>query len=329
MINHGKFIISLDFELMWGVRDKKTIAQYGENIKGVHAVIPRLLQLFNQYKIKSTFSTVGFLFFKNKEELLTQVPNRLPQYKDKNLSPYNGYFTTIGTSESNDLYHYAPNLIKEIQKYEGQEIGTHTFCHYYCLEEGQTIEDFRDDIKRAISVAEKRSIKITSLIFPRNQFNDEYLKVCLELGIFCYRGNEKAWLYKALKGSKESRIRRALRLIDSYINISGHNTYSDDYMSSKLPINIPSSRFLRPYSKKLDFLDTIRLHRIKSGMTYAAKHNQTFHLWWHPHNFGINQEENFFFLEKILQHYQLLSQKYNFKSYTMSELAYFLINGKN
>ena len=69
MDGKGKFVISLDFELMWGMRDKKTLEQYGENIIGVHAVIPRLLELFTSYNIEATFSTVGFLFFKNKSEL--------------------------------------------------------------------------------------------------------------------------------------------------------------------------------------------------------------------------------------------------------------------
>ena len=56
-------------------------------------------------------------------------------------------------------------------------------------------------------------------------------------------------------------------------------------------------------------------------MTYAAKNNCTYHLWWHPHNFGINQDENFSFLEKILMHYKQLNKEYQFQSYTMSELA--------
>lgn len=34
----GAFVISLDFELMWGVRDKRTIADYGRNILGVRRV---------------------------------------------------------------------------------------------------------------------------------------------------------------------------------------------------------------------------------------------------------------------------------------------------
>jgi hypothetical protein len=320
-MTNGKFVISLDFELMWGVRDKKTKKTYGENILGVHKVIPGLLEIFKKYQIKATFSTVGFLFFETKDELMANIPFLKPLYKDQNLSPYNGYYETLGDDYKSDKYHFAPNLIREIQKYPGQEVGTHTFSHYYCLEQGQTIEAFREDIKSAISIAKKYNINLTSLVFPRNQFNEEYLNVCLELGICCYRGNEISWIYKAKNDEDENHIRRGFRLLDAYVNLSGHNCYSDQFLKSKMPINIPSSRFLRPFSRKLNFLDGLRLARIKSGMTYAAKNNLTYHLWWHPHNFGINHIENFDFLEKILQHYEKLNKKFGFTSYTMTQLA--------
>ena len=321
-MNNGKFVISLDFELMWGVRDKRTIDDYGQNIINVHKIIPRTLELFKKYEIKGTFSIVGFLFFKTKEELLAYLPVIKPNYKDKSLSPYEGnYIEHIGSDYQEDKYHFAPSLIEEIKKYPEQEIGTHTFSHYYCLEKGQTLESFREDIKKAIEIGKEQNIKITSLIFPRNQFNINYLQICSELGITCYRGNEHSWLYQAKSGEEESSFRRAIRLLDSYINITGHNCYSDDYMAKHTPINIPSSRFLRPYSSKLSFLESFRLERIKASMTFAAKNNLTYHLWWHPHNFGADMEANFNFLEKILTHYQELNKKYNFQSYTMSDLA--------
>lgn len=321
-MHHGSFIISLDFELFWGNRDKSTLEKYGKNILGVHTVIPRLLNVFRKYEIKATFSTVGFLFFEDKRELLSNLPEIFPKYKIANLSPYNGHFNTLGQNFKEDQYHYAPALIRLIQQYPEQEIGSHTFSHYYCLEEGQTVDEFRADINAAIKIAkEKYDIEITSLVFPRNQFNDEYMKVCTESGIFCYRGNEHSWLYKAKNGTDESYFRRAFRLLDAYINISGHNSYTKEHLRIKYPIDIPASRFLRPYSGKLKFLEKLRLRRIKSDMTYAAKNNLTYHLWWHPHNFGINQNENFSFLQQILSHYQDLKKKYNFRSCTMSELA--------
>jgi peptidoglycan/xylan/chitin deacetylase (PgdA/CDA1 family) len=325
---NGNFIISLDFELMWGVRDKRTKASYGANIIGVQEVVPHLLNTFRAYNIKATFSTVGFLFLKNKEELLNNLPATEPLYKDGNLSPYNGYFNAISDNQQGDPYHFAPSLIKQIKAYPEQEIGTHTYSHFYCLEKGQTIIQFRCDLENAIRIGIKNDVNLTSLVFPRNQFNDDYLQVCSELGITCYRGNERSWMYQAKNKSGGDIVRRATRLMDAYLNLSGHNCYSKDYMKCRHPVNIPASRFLRPYSTKTKFLESLKLKRITSGMTYAAKKNLTYHLWWHPHNFGIHQDENFTFLEKILTHYKALNESYHFKSLTMKELAASLINEK-
>ena len=66
MKENGKLVISLDFELLWGMRDKKTIETYGENILGVQQSIPKMIEIFNEYEINATFSTVGFLFAKKK-----------------------------------------------------------------------------------------------------------------------------------------------------------------------------------------------------------------------------------------------------------------------
>lgn len=321
----GKFVISLDFELMWGVRDVLTVNNYGENIKGVHKVIPRLLDIFKEYNINATFSTVGFLFYKSRAEILQNLPALIPRYTNKNVSPYEGYFNSIGNNAAGDPYHYAPQLIALIQQHKNHEIGTHTFSHYYCLEEGQTINDFREDILSAKKAAEKWGITITSLVFPRNQFNNDYLEVCKSLGIICVRGNEKAWMYKVKDGNTGLSLRRAFKLADTYINISGYNCYRDAEISAGFPVNIPASRFLRPYAKKLAVLDSLRLKRITAAMTYAARHNQTFHLWWHPHNFGIYRDENFLFLTAVLKHYKALNERYKFTSYTMSGLANHLL----
>jgi len=338
-MDHGNFVVSLDFELMWGVRDIVTVQQYGKNIAGVHTVVPRLLDVFSTYDIRATFATVGFLFFETKAALQAAIPQNLPSYDDANLSPYNGYFETIGDNYTSDPFHYAPLLIKAIQQHPQHEISTHTFSHYYCQEPGQTPEQFGEDMVAARDIASSYGIATTSVIFPRNQYNPLYADVCKALGIIAYRGNEAHWIYNSMRepgnsfikllffiaGPYRSKLKRIMkrvcRMIDSYINVSGHHCYSDEYLASHFPVDIPSSRLLRPYSSSLAILEPLRLRRIKKGMTYAAKHNLTFHLWWHPHNFGINQDKNFAFLEEILKHYQKLNTKYNFQSVTMSALA--------
>ena len=325
-MKNGKFVISLDFELQWGIRDMKNAKSYSKNILGVHTVIPRLLEEFKKHRIKATFAIVGFLFFENKSEILANLPSPVPNYTDKCLSPYLGYFDQVGENAMLDLYHFGFSLIDQISKYPENEIGSHTFSHFYCMEEGQNGDDFRADIQTAKKLAQKFNIRITSLIFPRNQINNDYLHICQELGIICIRGNEFSWLYRPRNKGDESKLRRALRLLDAYINISGHNCYTDEYLRSKYPIDIPSSKFLRPFSIRFKYLERLRLNRIKVAMTYAAKTGSTYHLWWHPHNFGINQDQNFTFLNKILDHYNKLHFKYNFQNYTMSELANQIIN---
>ena len=316
----GNFVISLDFEIYWGVRDVQTLDQYRNHLLGVRTVIPGLLHLFNKYQINATFATVGFLFFNDKEELMAGLPDKKPTYTDRHLSPYEGHFDEVGKDETDDLFHFAPSLIKMI-KQSAQEIGCQTFSHYYCLESGQTIEDFREDLRAAKRIAEKRGVALKSFVFPRNQYNEAYLKVCKEEGITSYRGNEVSWLYKAKDQDSETFFRRGMRLMDAYFNLSGHHCYKMLYTNDNEPCNIPASRFLRPYSRRLSFLESLRLKRITSSMTHAAKNGLTYHLWWHPHNFGINLSENLSFLEKILHHYQKLAEKYSFHSVSMTQLA--------
>ncbi len=328
MKNTGKFIVSLDFELFWGMRDKISIEKYGDNILGVWEALPKMLETFEKKGIKATFATVGFLFASSKAELVNFCPTNKPKYTDENLSPYNGHFDLVGDSEETDKYHFASKLINLINSYPHQEIATHTFSHYYCLENGQEKQNFEEDTIAAIEIAKKSNVDIKSLVFPRNQFNNEYLKVIKDLGINSYRGNEKIWFHSASKSKEEKLGKRAFRLLDSYFNISGHNCYTFEEIKQKEPFDIPSSRFLRPYSSKLKMFEKLKLRRILNSMTYAAQKGKIYHLWWHPHNFGINQQENFNFLDEILSHYLKLNDNYGFESLTMNDLSTILQQSK-
>jgi peptidoglycan/xylan/chitin deacetylase (PgdA/CDA1 family) len=315
----GNFVISLDFEIYWGVHDVITLESYKDNLLGVRQVIPALLRLFNQYHINATFATVGLLFFDNKEDLLNNLPARKPGYKNQKLSPYYSQIGLTGKDEKEDPFHFGLSLIKEIQS-AGQEIGCHTFSHYYCLEKGQTEEEFKADLVSAKNIAYKRGIDLKSFVFPRNQYNENYLHICKSEGITSFRGNERSMLFSSKTTGKEI-FRRPFRLADAFFNLSGHNCYYREEMKNGEIINIPSSRFLRPYSKRLAFLDKMKLKRINDSMTYAAQNGLTYHLWWHPHNFGTHVSQNLFFLEKILLHYKQLNSTYNFESSSMRQLA--------
>jgi peptidoglycan/xylan/chitin deacetylase (PgdA/CDA1 family) len=318
-MSNGKFVISLDFELYWGVRDAVKLQDYKAELAGVHEVIPLLLQLFKKYGINATFATVGFLFFNNKEELLNKLPDNKPKYQNDKLSPYTSP-DMERTDQKEVPFYFAPTLIDQIIE-AGQEIGSHTFSHYYCLEKGQTLETFKEDLAEAKMVAADKGIELKSLVFPRNQYNKDYIKVCQEMGFTSFRGNERLWLFSSENFGAQNFLRRPFRLLDSYINLSGHNCYSLLEIAGSFPYNIACSRFLRPYSSKMKSFENLRLKRIKESMTFAAKKGMVYHLWWHPHNFGKEIESNFSFLEKILRHYQKLNQELNFESVSMGQLS--------
>src|SRR5437588_7208923 len=113
--NTPALVISLDFELYWGVRDHLELNAYKENILGVRQAVPALLELFAGYGIHATWATVGFLFCRNREEILASVPDLKPHYVDGRLSPYDS-IGEVGASESDDPFHYAPSLIAMIAK---------------------------------------------------------------------------------------------------------------------------------------------------------------------------------------------------------------------
>lgn len=219
-MSESKFVISLDFELFWGVMDSKTIESYGAHVSNERLVIPRLLELFTKYGIGATWATVGILFCKNKDEIKLMKPKMEPSYDNIMLNPYL-YIDKIGNDECDDPYHYGYKLIQDILHCQNQEFATHTFGHYYCLEPGQTIEEFKSDMDAIIHVADQHGVKFKSIVFPRNQYSLNYLQVCVDNGISVYRGNEHHWAYRT--SNNNTKLKRIFRLLDSYINLSGHH----------------------------------------------------------------------------------------------------------
>lgn len=310
----GKFVISLDLEKYWGMRDHKPLKDYEENLIKVDDICTSLLKIFTHYNIHVTWATVGFLAFKDKEELMKNLPLNWPDYNEAKLSPYE----YIQQEELETKYHFADATILKIIKTPNQELASHTMSHYYCLEQGQSYDSFEQDLKQNIKIFKSKYNKdIVSIVFPRNQVNFKYEDILIENGVNIYRGNEINWVYE---NKMNYQLRRFLRLIDSFINITGHNTFVVKNLAHDQLLNIPSSRFLRPVSLKFSFLDKLRLKRIKSQMNYAAKNGQIFHLWWHPHNFGNSIEKNTEFLKQILNYFKKLEKNYNMKSMNMKDI---------
>ena len=312
---NGQFVISLDFELLWGVRDHADRETYGGNVLGARDAVPKMLELFAEKGIRATWATVGFLFCESKEELLASFPSELPEYSNPRLSNF-FYIDEIGNDERSDPYYFAPSLISAIHQTPGQEVGTHTLSHYYCLEDGQNNTAFEADIIAAKKLAAARGIDLRSIVFPRNQFAAEHLNICAKHGITHYRGNPSPWAYQAAKGAEQTPMRRALRFLDAYSGALGSQAFEAD---TGQPTDVPASRFLWPCAGRLAPLHPLHIATIKRGMTAAARDGKGYHLWWHPHNFGQNLEANLDGLSQIITHFETLHDRFGMQSCAMGD----------
>lgn len=312
------FVISLDFELYWGVHDARG-EEYFSNIKKVHTIVPLIIAMFDEYNVKSTWATVGLIALNSKRELTSKLEEiDVPSYENKQFSPFGKKFM----ESIDDELLFAPNLIKLIVSKDNAELASHTLSHYYVLEPGQTEKQFENDCRLTKLLFETNyKLQPTSMVFPRNQVNKEYFSVLLRNGIKYFRGTPKHWAYKTESRSERSVLRRIYRLLDCYLPITQDFGCRVEKQVDHDLYDVPATLFLRPYSKTLRFIEPLKIWRLKYAMKRAAKKGEIFHLWWHPHNFSTNTDMNLKNLKKILDYYQVLSRDYSWHSYKMEEVV--------
>jgi len=313
-------VISIDLELYWGVHDLCGVDQRKDILLQVRPAVSRILELFAEYEIHSTWATVGFMFYATREELMSNLPAIRPEYSQSKFSPYpklNG----IGPNEVQDPCHYGASLIEAILRTPHQELATHTFSHYYCLEAGQSKAAFQNDLEAAVKAAASWRRELRSLVFPRNQVNNSYLDCLGDCGIQSYRGAGSHWIYRERARSEESQLRRAVRLVDAYLNLSGHHTIRFDGIPENPPFDFPASRLLRGYSPALALLEPLRLRRICSGLDHAAREREMYHLWFHPEELTPHPEKNLAALKTIVERFARWRDRGAMESLGMSELS--------
>ncbi len=311
----GTLVVSLDFELFWGMLDVCPLEKYQDNVLGARKAIPRMLELFQKYGIHATWAAVGYLFADNEADLRRFFPEASlrPGYQKEGLDPY-AYLETI--EKEQEACFFAPQLLRQIASVPGQEIGSHTFCHYYCREKGQTAQQFAADMKAAKAIGEAKGYDVTSVILPRNQCEPEYTQVLRETGFTVYRDEENDWIHEKIKFRP---LLRLLRLADVYLPLTGQGGFVPQNENGIW--NVTGSRMYKPILKPLRFLEGLKLRRIKAQMRHAAKKGLTFHLWWHPHNVGVMTEEHLAQLEEIFRYYAQLKETYGMRSLNMREAA--------
>ena len=297
--------------MFWGVADIAAIKDYGANVEGEWLAVPAMLALFRRYGINATWATVGMVMCRDYAQWHDMRPKVMPAYSDAQLSSYRH----ADSARQHPKLFFGRTMVEQILATPGQELASHTYSHFLCDEQGATPGQFAADMRCASAIADDVGAKMHSLVLPRNQVHDNYLAVLPENGISVYRGNADHWMFRSGHAVPGGVAGRAARLADAWLPLR-RATVQRERRCNGL-VNVPASMFLRPWSRRLSQLEPVRMRRLRSAMTDAARADGLFHLWWHPHNFGVNLAENMRMLENVLQHYARLHDEYGMRSMTM------------
>lgn len=309
-------LISLDFEMFWGVSDSRSISGYRDNVLGEWDAIPGILDLFRRYDVKATWATVGMLLCRDYAQWAALRPVELPSYERTSCQNY-----ALGAMvQENPKCFFGRDLAYKILETPGQELACHTYSHFFCGEAGVTPAQFSADLALSQQIFSELGVKARSLVFPRNQSKALFMPSLATAGIEVYRGNPAHWLYRDGHVTPGGVFGRAVRLADTWLPLTGEHI-ATPVRDERGLINVPATAFLRPWQAEFSALETLKRRRIKSQMTKAAQTGQVCHIWWHPHNFGVNVDQNLAMLEDLLQHFRWLSDKYGMRSLCMADFA--------
>lgn len=323
MAKQGMFVISLDFELHWGSIDKQLLTEeVKKRLYNTKKVVFEILDLFQKNEIQATWATVGMLFNHSADEWIKNKPKHSDQFYMNYDRHYKIENSKKFISNLDAEYFFAPALLSQINQTNGQEIGSHTYGHFCYRDLGNNVKEFKNDLVAAKSIAASNGLVLHSLVFPRNQYDNDCLQTCTELGISIVRTNPTSWYWDANSGF--SIARKVFRTLDNFNLTDKSKVYRLEKIleeNSNPPFKLRASRILKPWRKNGFLLNRLKIERIKREMTFAAQSQSYYHLWWHPENFGDNPVECMEELTDIVNHFNTLKNKCGFASFNMKEAA--------
>lgn len=311
----GALVISLDFEMHWGVLERPLDGPYRQNLLGVPDSVRGALSLFREMRIHATWAVVGLLCARSRAEAVRFAPAVRPHYPRRVPDPF---CVPTGEGEHDDPFHYAPTLVREVAGTPGQELGTHTYAHLYCAERADNgAEALRADLRSARAIMrETVGVEPRSVVFPRNQHDVTMEEVLVQEGMPCFRGNPRGWMWVPRRRGPARFAARALRLADTYLPVGrSYATRWQDVPRPSGAFNVPASFFVRPG------LAEVSARRIARAIRVAARRGEIVHLWWHPHNYGVHTARNLANVRRLLEVFDECRAAHGMESLTMGEVA--------
>jgi peptidoglycan/xylan/chitin deacetylase (PgdA/CDA1 family) len=294
--DRGAFVLSLDFELIWGTLDLFGPEGFGKACEiEREAVIPRLLDLLARYEISATWCVLGHLFL---DRCGAQDGRMHPEIVRPSHRWVSGdwFAHDPGGTEQSAPAFLGRSLVERIRACPVvQEIGCHSFSHVIFGDPGCSAATADSELAACCAAARALGVQLTSFAFPRNQVG--HLDVLRRHGIRVYRGPGPSWYEK----DEQSTAGRLAHLWD-VVRAATPPTVMPERDGSGL-WNLPGSMIYFPKHGIRRFVPMQRrVARAVKGLDAAARDRRVFHLWFHPTNLADSMDAMFGGLERIFEH---------------------------
>jgi peptidoglycan/xylan/chitin deacetylase (PgdA/CDA1 family) len=300
-------VISLDFELRWGIHDVYGLdfEAYRGNLERLRDAVPALVKLLVEHDMRATWAVVGAIACQSWGEYFTRAPEP-PRYERPGLAVNPRY----ADLDPEGRLHFAPDLVQAIASARGQFVGTHTFSHLYLRERGVTAADVAADLAAtAVLYRERYNTVPRSLVFPRNQC--AFIEVVRASTIRVWRGNQKPWYYEREDSEHYNIVPRVLKLMDEL----------NPFSTRAAPVETDMTRaslFLR-----LSLPETlwhVHLQRIRRELR-SLQPGHVFHIWFHPESLGEHTEIRLSRVEQVLELLAKTRDRDGIRSCAMEDLV--------
>ena len=280
-------------------------------------VVTTLAERFVARNVRATWATVGPALRLDLGRGASAHPVTSPQLRRPELDPY---AETFGPDEHGDPLHLAGSLVDRLCELNGQEIASHTFSHFYCLERGPDAAAFAADLAAAQSrggpprLATQVAGAAAQPVARRLCRSRARCRIRMHprpatrLGqsIATRRGHQPAGAGRPF-GHDLCRTRAAHLRLGRAHDPSGL-------------CDVPASTFLRPFRPATRSLEKLQYHRLVAGLRDAARRGRVLHVWWHPQNFVTDPPANYTLLERLLDEFDRLRVSDGLQSLSMGDV---------
>jgi peptidoglycan/xylan/chitin deacetylase (PgdA/CDA1 family) len=314
-LDRGVFILSLDFELIWGTLDLFGTKGYAAACRAERAIIPRLLELLAAHRVSATWCVVGHLFLDRCGPWEGRPHPEVVRPRHA-WQPADWLGQDPGGDEASQPLFFGRGLVEAVRACAApQEIGAHSFSHVIYGDAGCSREAAESDLAACVSAARALGLELRSFAFPRNRVG--HLDLLPRWGFTSFRGPGPRWYEREESPGWRARL---AHLFD-VVRAAAPPTVLPERSPEGL-WNIPGSMIHFPMHGVRRLVPVSRrVARAVKGLDAAAREARIFHLWFHPTNLADRADAMLAGLDSILGHASRLRSQGRLEVLPMCELA--------